>query len=443
MNGSASIVDARLLGFMLALTIGTGLLCSIVPAAQTARVSLRQTLQEGARTRTGGRTLSRDALVVAQVAAALVLLVAAGLLVRTLQNLRGLDLGFKTANLLTMRTMLPSPKYQDPASRIAFYNRVVTEVRALPGVEDAGYVSTLPFQSAGNTRSFVVDGQTTDQNQDALFRVGTAGYLKTIGVKLTDGRLFEESDDRDHPPVIVINDTFARLYWPGQRAVGHRVRFSPNEPWREVVGVVKDVRERGYELEMKPGVYTPPQELANWFADNLVVRTTVDPATIAPAARRIIAGIDPDQPIAAVRTMQDIVDLDVADRSDQTQVVSAFAGLALLLAAIGLYGVLSYAVSQRSREIGLRMALGATAASVTRLVIGRGLGLTTIGLAIGLVVSWAGARSMATLLYGVPATDPLTFAGVAALLGAVALIACCFPALRAARVDPIRVLRQE
>jgi predicted permease len=441
---SASVLDSRLLGFALVLAIGTGLLFSIVPAAQAARTSLNQALQEGGRTRIGSRTAIRDALVVAQVALALALLVAAGLLVRTLGNLRSIDLGFRVENLLTMRTTLPNPKYQDPTSRLAFYERVVAGVRALPGVEHAAFVSTLPFLSAGNTSGYITEGGIDTPGQDSLFRVGTADYLNTIGVKLLEGRLLVESDNRDAPMVVVVNETLARLHWPGQSALSRRVRFGSNDPWRTIVGVVRDVRERGYEREMKPGTYVPySQQLTSWFPESLIIRTAGDPAAIAQAARRIVASVDPDQPVAAVQTMKEIVDRNVADRTDQTTLVGAFAALALLLAAIGLYGVLSYSVTQRSREIGLRMALGASAGSVTRLVMTRGLALTAIGLAIGLALSWAVGRTLTTLLYGVEAADPATFAGTIALLTLVALVACGLPAWRAARVDPMNVLRQD
>jgi putative ABC transport system permease protein len=245
--------------------------------------------------------------------------------------------------------------------------------------------------------------------------------------------------------VAVINETFARAYWPDQSALGHRLQFGgATQPWRTIVGVVRDVRERGHEVEMKPGTYIPyAQNLTSWFPESLVVRTTGDPETIAQAARRIVANVDAEQSVAAVRSMQEIVDLDVAARTDQTALVTAFAALALLLASIGLYGVLSYGVTQRSREIGLRMALGASAGTVARLVIGRGLALTAAGLAIGIGLSWGATRMLSTLLYGVGTADPATFMSVVALLALVALVACSLPAFRAARVDPMNVLRQE
>jgi putative ABC transport system permease protein len=243
-----------------------------------------------------------------------------------------------------------------------------------------------------------------------------------------------------------VNETLARQYWPHESALGHRITTGGRTPtWRTIVGVVKDVRERGYELDMKPGVYIPyPQFTDTWAQpENMVVRTKGDPESIAGAVRRAIASVDPEQPVAAVRTMDDILDSDVEDRTEQMTLLGAFAALALLLAAIGLYGSLSYAVTQRSREIGLRMALGASSRGVLAMVVGRGLALTGAGLAIGLALAAAGTRSMKTMLYGVDALDPATYAGVSGLLCAIAALACWIPARRAARVDPIVVLREE
>ena len=281
--------------------------------------------------------------------------------------------------------------------------------------------------------------------QDSLYRVGTADYLKTIGAELIEGRLPDERDGRDAPLIVVINETFARLHWPNESPIGRRVSFGgPTAPWRTIVGVVKDVRERGYELEMKPGSYVSyAQVMTTWFPENLVVRTNGEPAAIAPAVRRVIADVDPEQPVSAIRSMEEIVDLNVVDRTGQTLLLGAFAALALLLACLGLYGVLSYAVTQRTREIGVRLALGATTGAITRLVIGRGIALTCLGVTIGVTLAWATTRMMRSLLVGIGATDPTTFTGVVALLILVALGACTLPALRAVRIDPMRVLRQD
>jgi predicted permease len=443
----SSAFDWRLVGFSLLVSLATGLLFSIVPALQAARASVRDALQQNTRAAVGGsgRT-TRDALVVLQVAATLVLLVAAGLMLRTLANLRAIDVGFRSGNLLTMRTTLPQPKYADPVKRAAFYDRVLAGVRGLPGVEHAAYVSTLPFVSIGNTRGFNVEGRERSQGdiQDALYRVGTSDYLQTIDARLVVGRLIDERDTNRAPPVVVINETMARQYWPNESAIGRRISFGPPPaPWITIVGVVKDVHERGYELAMKPGVYVPASQTRPGGPDNLIVRVSGDPAQYARQVARIVAGVDPTQPVAAVRTMDDIIDLNVADRHQQMILLTAFGGLALLLVSLGLYGVLAQAVAARSREIGLRMALGATPGSVMTMVIGRGAALTAVGAAVGAAAAWGVTRTMSSLLYGVGAADPATFAGVTGLLGVVALSACAFPAARAARVDPMVVLRDQ
>jgi len=439
-------LDPTLLLFTLGLSLLTGLIFSVIPAIQAARASVNDALKQGGRTGadTRGRN-TRDALVVIEVAAALVLLTGAGLMIQTMMKLRAIDLGFRSDHLLTMRTALGA-KAKDVVKSTDYLDRVLAQVNVLPGVESAAFASTLPFQSIGNTRGFMIDGGTIDQNYspDALFRVGSVNYLQTLGVKLVEGRLFTASDRNESAPALIVNETLARHYWPKDSAIGHHIAFGGGKMPRTIVGVVADVHERGYELAMKPGVYVPITALDfDWGPDTLVVRTKGDPNALAPAVRRIIASVDPQQPVSELRTMDEIVDLNVADRQQQMTLLGAFAALALILASIGLYGVLSYAVTQRSREIGIRMALGATAASVIRMIVGRGLALTGIGLAIGLVSAWAATRAMKNLLYGVAATDPLTFGAVAALLGLIALIACYAPARRASRVDPIVVLREE
>ncbi len=449
---SATVVpqlDLRVLAFALGLSVVTGLAFSIIPAWRASRVSLHDALKQGGRGGVGGRSArTRDLLVVLEVAAALVLLTGAGLMLRTVANLKNIDVGFRPDHLLTLRTTLPRVKYQDAAARIGFYHRVVTGVRALPGVQNAAYASTLPFLSMGNTNGFEVEGVTRPAGDpgDALLRVATAGYLDVLGVRMIEGRGFSSSDGRESPPVIVINETFARRYFPHGSALGHRVTLSTRvRVWRTIVGVVRDVHERGYELEMKPGVYLPFEQITDTWAlpEMLVVRTAGDPGAMTSAVRAVIASVDSDQPVAAVRTMDEILALSVADRHQQMTLLTAFAGLAVLLAAIGLYGVLAYAVTQRTREIGVRMALGAKASRVAGSFVMRGLLLTAAGLAVGLAASLGLSRAMTTLVYGVTATDPATYAGVAGLLTLITAAASWMPARRAARVDPIQVLRDE
>jgi putative ABC transport system permease protein len=445
---SAPRLDGRLMLFTLAISIATALLFSVAPALHAARASLRDTLQRGGRSSVGGQArVTRDALVVLQVAAALVLLVGAGLMLRTLANLRAIDIGFRSDHLLTVRTILPATRYATGVARQAFFDRVIEQTRALPGVESAAYASMLPFQSIGNTTWFQIEGIALDPKNpvDALLRAGTNDYLKTLGAQIVEGRLPDERDSADAPKVVVINDMMAKQYWPGASALGHRVHIDPAQPYYTIVGVVRDLKERGYEPAMKPGLYFPIAQAPQTWAipEHLVIRTKNNPADVAEAARRIIAGVDPTQPISAVRTMDDIIDLDIADRRQQMTLLGVFAALALLLAAVGLYGVLSYAVTQRSRELGLRIALGASRGSVMRMIAGRGLALTATGVTIGLGLAWISARTVQALWYGVTVGDPATFAAVVGVFGTIALAACYLPARRAARVDPMVVLRDE
>jgi predicted permease len=442
------VLDGRLLLFTLLVSAVAGIVFSLVPAWQATRVSLRDAQQQGGRSTVGGHgRQTRDALVVAQLAAAVVLLVSAGLMLRTFANLRATDLGFNPDQVLTLRTPLPrTPQNLDPVRRLAFYDRVLTRVRALPGVEDAAYANLLPFESIGFTNSFRIEGITLDPDDpaDAMRRTGTFSYLKTLGVQLTEGRLLGDQDVDGATLAVVINETMARKYWPRGGAVGHRMQFfGPTGSWYTVVGVVKDVRERGYELQMKPAIYATAAQWRTDATDKLIVRTSGDPASIVSPIRRIVAEIDPQQPIAGVRTLEAIVDANLGDRRQQMLLLGLFAGLAVLLASIGLYGVLAYSVAQRTREFGVRMALGATRASVLTLVLSRGALLNGAGLAIGAAAAWAGTRMMSSLLYGVTAGDPLTFAAVLLLLALVGFVACLIPAGRATRVQAMEALRSE
>jgi predicted permease len=442
---NVSVLDWRLLSFASVLSIFTGVLFSLGPAVQSAHASTADVLQQHARGTSGGTARRfRDGLVVLQVAATLVLLVGAGLMLRTLANLNAIELGFDPNNLLTMQVALPETRYAQPAQRVAFFERVVREIRALPGVHGAAFASTLPFQATGNTRFFGVEGRQNLPGDvpDALFRVGTGEYLRTLGVTPIEGRLIDDRDSADAPLSLVVNETLARRFLTDGPALGRRIRFGPTEPWYTVVGVVRNVLERGYEQEEKPGVYLSSAQAAGSGA-NLVVRVTSDPLSYAPAVQRIIQQLDPDQPTRLVRSMTEIINLSVGDRRQHTTLLVMFGGLAMLIAALGLYGLLAQIVSARGREIGIRMALGATWKSVMAMVMSRGMALTATGLVLGAVIAWTLTRAMAALLYGVAAGDPITFASVIALLGVVSLAACAIPAVRAARVDPMLVLRDQ
>jgi len=442
-------IDARILLFTLAVSLLTGFVFGIVPALQTTGAGAAEKLKEGGRSgigRTGRRY--RDALVVSEVALAMILLVSAGLLLETLRNLRSIDAGFDSSKLLTLTTRLPYPKYADALKRMNYFESVLERVRALPGVTSAGFTSNLPFTARGNTNGFQVEGIQFQPgaNQDALYREVTNGYFETMHMRMLEGRIFGPEDRPGAPPVVIVNETFKKQFWPNESALGKRINTEgSNAPWQTIVGVVRDVRERGLEMEMKPGVYLPVQQFPNgWnIPSNLAIRTATDPLALTKAVRESIWAVDPEQPISEVGTMDDIVDKEVADHKQQTTLLGSFAALALILASLGIYGVLSYAVTQRSREIGVRMALGASSNDVTRMVVSQGLKLTGIGFAIGIAVALLVTRSMTKLLVGVTPADPRVYAMVAGVLTLVAFAACYIPAMRASRVDPMVALRDE
>jgi predicted permease len=382
-------------------------------------------------------------LVICQIAAAVVLLVGTGLLLRTFVHLRGSELGFEPAQLLTLRTTIPLRKYSQRSDRAAFFARVVDGVKSLPGVVNAAYVSTLPFASAGNTSGFRIEGSSAPP-QDALTRIGTVDYLATIGAQLVDGRLLDSRDQENAPSAVVINETFANLHWPGRSAVGHRISLGGDTPIHyTIVGVVRDIKERGYERESRPAVYLPNTQVAGTFfvPESLVVRASVDPLSLVAPIRGVVAKIDPEQPISAIRTMEELLEVSVLDRKQQATLLAIFASIAVFLSALGLYVVLAYGVAQRKQEIAVRLAIGADAGAVVRSVAWSGQRLVLIGLALGLAGSWAVSRAMESLLRGVTPRDPLTFGGAVTVLWVVAFLACAIPARRASRVSPASLLR--
>jgi predicted permease len=406
-------------------------------------VSLVESLQQAGRSRLMANRLSRDTLVVCQVAVAAILLVAAGLLLRTFANLRGADLGFNSAQLLTLRTTLPLAKYSKHPDRTAFFERVVAGVNAVPGVENAAYVSTPPFASIGNTSGVLIEGGNTTKTQDTLVRIGTVDYLATIGAQLVDGRVFDQRDQQNAPAVVVINETFAKLHWPEGQAVGHRITLGGEDHKRTIVGVIRDVKERGFELESKPAAYLPNTQSSGtaFLPEVLLVRASGDLMSLVAPIRAVVASVDPEQPVSAIRTMDEVLDLSIVDRKRQTTLLGVFASIAVLLAALGLYAVLAYGVVQRKQEIAVRMAIGATTGLVMRDITLSGQRLALIGLSVGLAAAWMLARTIESLLYGVTPSDPITYTGAAALLWLIAILAGAVPALRASRVSPATLLR--
>lgn len=450
-------LDLQVLGFTLLVALLTAVVFGLAPAFQAAKIDLNNALKQG-----GGRTglnaggnRLRSAMVVAEVALALVLLVGAGLLIQTFLKLRDQYSGLQPQNVLTLRTVLPTSKYPEESQRAAFYKQVLERVKSLPGVVSAGYTTTVPLAWKGGTSGFYPEGRTIERlkadglSYDANHRQVSADYLKTMGISLRQGRLFNDRDDQQAIPVVIINETMARQYWPGENAIGKRFKIGdPDEdkPWRMIVGVAGDVRQMGPEEPVKAEMYVPYQQIKDdpWFAPrDLVVRTAGDPLSIVAAARNEIHQVDPDQPISNIRTMDEVLGEETASRRLGMTLLTIFAALALLLATLGIYGVLAYFVVQHTQEIGVRVALGAQRRDILGLVLKRGMMLALLGVVIGLGAAFALTRLMASLLYGVGPADPLTFAAITLLLTFVALLACYVPATRATRVDPMVALTYE
>lgn len=448
MAGASFQTDWRVVLFTLGISLAAGVFFSLVPAWQATHISLHDSLKEGARAgESRGGIRLRDALVVGQFALAFALLVGAGLMIETLWNLRQIRLGFRSDHLVTMGVPLPRAKYDADPKRRNFYRGVLGRLQSAPGVVSAGFASQAPFTTEGDTEGYLIEGASPlrpGQINDTLYREVTPGYLSAIGATLLEGRLLNEEDGETTMPVVVISEFMAKTEYPGKSAVGKRIQVGgTGEPWRTVVGVVADIRERGLILGMKPAVYLSTEQVKRPSADFLVVRTVQDTASIAGAARSAVQAVDPDQPVALVRTMEQLIETNVADRKRPMVLLGVFAGLALLLACIGVYGVLAYSVAQRTREIGVRMALGARPLEVTRMIVGRGLKLSLVGLAAGAGLAFALGRLLQTLLYGVAPAAPAVYASTAVVLLLVALLACAIPAQRAARVNPVVALHDE
>jgi putative ABC transport system permease protein len=446
-------LDWRMLAYTLALALVTGLLFGLAPAWQAAHVNVNEVLkQSGGRTSAGHHRWQRG-MVVAQVALTLVLLIGAGLLLRTFYRLRGLDVGFRADNVLTAQIRLPRNKYLDHTKREAFYQQTLERVRALPGVVSAGYTSNLPLVWMSGIYQLEIEGRAPQPGliRDAVHRQVSADYLKTIGIPLRQGRYFDEGDTLANPLVVVINETLARRDWPNENPLGRRIRLSDGadyrgEQWLTVVGVVADAKQNGLEAAVKPEMYLPSSQVTyNYFSipSWLVVRTTAAPLHLAEAVRRAVFAIAPDLPLSGISTMEARLAEQTAQRRFAMTLLTGFAVLSLLLAALGIYGVLSYFVAQQTSEIGVRVALGAQASDVLRLVLSRGMTPVQAGIVLGLLSALALTRLMDKLLFGVSATDPLTFTSVALLLTLVAFVACWIPARRATRVDPLIALRHE
>ena len=447
MGAARLTLDWRVLAFATVASVAAALAFGLAPALRGSRLTPQEGLRDGGRGTTGARShWFQYSLIVVQTALAVALLTCGGLLLQTFQHLWNTDLGIRTERLLTFET--PLLRYKDFDRRVAFVNAELEKVRAIPGVTNAGAISRIPLTVTDGSRFYLLAGQSRDSasKQIALTRVVSHGYFTTVGARLREGRFFETSDRKSESPVVVVNESFANRNYPGRSPLGERLKFERlNEKgyWYTIVGVVKEIRERGVAEDSRPAIYRVHEQAdqSNDLPSGIVVRTAVEPASIISAVRQAIWSVDKNQPLARIRTMEEIVDRQLSTPTQSTALLGAFAVLALLLASVGLYGVLSYAVMQRTNEIGVRMALGATSSEILLSFGKRGLALTFAGLAMGLALAAVAARSMTSLLYGFR-PDYLPTATVASLiLLTVAALACLVPARRASRIDPMVALR--
>jgi putative ABC transport system permease protein len=435
--------------FGFAVSTLTGMLFGILPALQASRVDLQATLKEGGRGNSQpGRTPLRSMLVTAEIAVSLMLLAGAGLMIRSFTRLGAVDSGFDPSNVLTMRLVLSGSPHAAPERRNVFYQQALDRVAATPGVESVSGINHLPLAGDLWTFGFIVEGRPApppSQGPSAAFRVVFPGYFHTMRIPLLSGRDFTARDDANAPRVVIINQTMARHYWPGQDAIGKRIRLGSNGPWFMVTGIARDVEQANWGATRGDEFYFSswqnPDDIQKYIT--LVVRTAGDPAALAGAVESAVSSLDRDLPLSDVLTMRQVVDRALWQPRFSTTLLAAFAGLALVLAAIGIYGVMSYDVGRRTQEIGIRMALGARPADVLRSVLAQGARLTAIGTALGIAGALVLTRYLRTLLYEVTPSDPAALAGAAGVLGLVALFAVWAPARRATRVHPIEALRNE
>jgi putative ABC transport system permease protein len=444
---SAVTVDMRVLAFTLAVSLLTGVAFGLAPAFEMLRVDLQQMLKQGGGRQgtTAGSRAMRRGLVVSEVALAFLLAMGAALFMQSFARVRGMDPGFRTVNILTMKTPLSGRQYRDPAKRTAFYDQVLERVSSLAGVVSAGFTNGIPLIQKGDVNGFTIEGRPRlagNVFSNANYRIVTRDYLRTIGVPLREGRYLDAHDTADAPPVTLVNEAMKRKFWPNDTAIGKRFRFGDSHPWVTIVGVVGDIHQSGLEKPPSAEMYLPAAQDPTPLS-GLVIRTMADPKGLAQAVRREIRAVDKDMPITDVATMEQVLDREVLQRRVQMLLLSIFAAVALLLASLGIYGVLAYLVSQRTQEIGIRMALGASPRDVLLAVAGQGMGLSVAGVALGVAAALALTRVVSRLLFGIAASDPATFLAVSLLLLVVALAACYVPARRAMRIDPIVALREE
>jgi putative ABC transport system permease protein len=442
-------IDGRVLAFTLGVSIVVGLLLAILPAFQSVRVDLQQGIKLGVHAATvRSRRRARSILVVAELALALILTIGAGLLTKSFLLLSQVEPGFQPENVLTFEISLSPLKYRDAREASTFHLNAIRQIEALPGVLSAGGVSTLPLGGRDNRAAFTVEGEADpDVRETAVhYRLVSPGYFRAMGIPLLRGRTLSETDDASAPLVLVINQTMARLLWPDSDPIGRRINFGgPDDgDWYRVVGVVGDVKHFGLDAQPEIEVFMTYAQ-ASFQAHSIIVvaRTVRDPTSLSADVRSRISSVDPNQPVYNVRPLSAVLSSSVAPQRFNVMMMAAFSTLCLLLAAVGIYGVISYSVGQRTHEMGIRMALGARGRDVLKVIVGQGAALSLLGLLLGVVGALGLTRLLSGLLYGVRPTDPLTFAGVTVLLGLVALLASYLPARRAAKIDPVIALRHE
>ena len=443
-------VDWKVLAFTLSLSLFTSFVFGLAPALQASKLDLNETLKEGGRGNSGGSKANhlRSLLVITEIALALVLLIASGLMIKSFLRLQNVNPGFNPENLITLEMQLPENKYLDSERQAIFQQQLVQRIAQVPGVQSVGTVDNLPFSGNELNAGWGIEGQpplSATERPRAFLRNVSPNYFEAMGIPLRKGRAFADSDNANTPGVAIINETAARRFWPNQEPLGKRFkrgRLETQNPWMTVVGVVAPVSHTALQVASQPEVYLPFQQNPGLNL-TLVARTTSDPKAFAGAVRREVSALDKDLPVSNMKFMDEIIGKSVAQPRVYALLLGIFAGLALILASIGIYGVMSYSVTQRIHEIGIRMALGARPVDVLKLVVKQGLALALVGVFVGLIVSLALTRVLASQLFGVTPTDPVTFTAISVLLILVAVIACSIPAVRATKVDPMIAVRHE
>lgn len=440
-------MDASMLAFTVAISLFTAFIFGLFPALQASKPDVNGMLKEGGRSMAGGRSALRfrKALVVTEVALALLLLVGAGLMIKSFARLVGVNSGFDARGVLTAQVTLPSYKYENGEQQMAFFKLLVDRVATLPGVQSAAVISYLPLSGSNMDWVFSIEGRAPTDSGEKLFaeyRQISSGYFQAMGIPLLKGRTFSDSDGAGTPKVIIINEAFVRRYFPNEDPLGRHVGFGTKPQWREIVGVVADVRHFGLEIEPKAEAYVPHLQ-DPWPAMALVVRSGSDPAALTGAIRSEVGALDKDQPAYNIRTMESLVSESVAPKRLAMLLFGIFSGVALVLAAVGVFGVMASSVTQRTHEIGIRMALGATPVTILKMIVSQAVGLALLGIVLGLTASIALTRFMSSLLYEVSTTDPTVLAGVSLVLTLVMIAASYIPARRATAVDPVTALRYE